>query len=81
MLEVGVPGNNRGPGLTEAEQRSHFVLWALMKSPLMIGADLRCIPSESLELLLNQEVVAINQVRRHSRALSDAAQHFNMKKS
>jgi hypothetical protein len=23
------------------EQRSHFALWALIKSPLLIGADLR----------------------------------------
>ena len=32
MLEVG---NN---GLTLSEQRSHFALWAAVKSPLLIGA-------------------------------------------
>lgn len=27
--------------LTLGEQRAHFALWALLKSPLLIGADLR----------------------------------------
>lgn len=34
--EVGV-----GNRLTLGEQRLHFALWALLKSPLIIGADLR----------------------------------------
>ncbi len=38
-LQVGDPG---GKALTYTEQRSHFALWALIKSPLLIGADLRC---------------------------------------
>ena len=61
MLEVGVPANRYGHGLTAAEERSHFVLWALMKSPLLIGADLRNISDESLGLLKNREVIAVNQ--------------------
>lgn len=35
MLEVG------NGGLTLAEQRSHFTAWALNKSPLLIGTDVR----------------------------------------
>eukprot|EP00191_Tetraselmis_sp_GSL018_P000847 CAMPEP_0177605626 /NCGR_PEP_ID=MMETSP0419_2-20121207/16810_1 /TAXON_ID=582737 /ORGANISM="Tetraselmis sp., Strain GSL018" /LENGTH=465 /DNA_ID=CAMNT_0019099805 /DNA_START=428 /DNA_END=1827 /DNA_ORIENTATION=- len=62
MLEVGVSANSFGPGLTEAEERSHFVLWSLMKAPLLIGADLRNISANSLELLKNPEVIAVNQV-------------------
>mmetsp|Transcript_22050 Transcript_22050/g.52724 ORF Transcript_22050/g.52724 Transcript_22050/m.52724 type:complete len:288 (+) Transcript_22050:709-1572(+) len=61
MLEVGVSANSFGPGLTEAEERSHFVLWSLMKAPLLIGADLRNISANSLELLKNPEVIAVNQ--------------------
>mmetsp|Transcript_19952 Transcript_19952/g.55463 ORF Transcript_19952/g.55463 Transcript_19952/m.55463 type:complete len:513 (-) Transcript_19952:397-1935(-) len=61
MLEVGVPGNAWGDGLSPAEERSHFALWALVKSPLLIGADLRCIPAHSLTLLKNTEIIAVNQ--------------------
>ena len=37
MLEVG------NKGLTIAEQRTHFALWAMVKSPLLIGSDVRSI--------------------------------------
>ena len=30
-----------GNRLSQTEQRAHFALWALVKSPLIIGADLR----------------------------------------
>ncbi|WIA22757.1 hypothetical protein OEZ86_009714 [Tetradesmus obliquus] len=55
MLEVGVGG------LTPAQQRSHFALWALAKAPLLIGADLSDISATSLKILLSKEVIAINQ--------------------
>ena len=41
VAQVGSPGGSK---LTYTEQRSHFALWAVIKSPLIIGADLRCIP-------------------------------------
>ncbi|KAI7846119.1 hypothetical protein COHA_000380 [Chlorella ohadii] len=55
MLEVGVGK------LTVGEQRTHFALWALLKSPLIIGADLRKISPDSLAILKAQEVIAVNQ--------------------
>ena len=55
MLEVG---NN---GLTQNEQRAHFALWALLKSPLIASADLRHISKEALTILLADEVIAVNQ--------------------
>jgi alpha-galactosidase len=55
MLEVG---NGQ---LTLAEQRSHFALWCLMKSPLLIGADVRSLPDASLAILTNRRLIAINQ--------------------
>ena len=39
MLEVGPPGNAL---LSLDQQQAHFALWALVKSPLTIGADLKC---------------------------------------
>ena len=35
MLEVG------NKGLSLPEQRTHFALWAMAKSPLLIGSDVR----------------------------------------
>lgn len=47
--------------LTLNEQRSHFALWALLKSPLMVGTDLASIAPEVLDILLAKEVLAVNQ--------------------
>lgn len=55
MLEVG------NGGMSETEYRSHFSLWAIMASPLLIGTDLRKIKPADLKILLNKEVIAINQ--------------------
>lgn len=48
-------------GLTVNEQRSHFALWSLLKSPLFIGADLRSLSREAKEILTAAEVIAVNQ--------------------
>mmetsp|Transcript_11199 Transcript_11199/g.28718 ORF Transcript_11199/g.28718 Transcript_11199/m.28718 type:complete len:497 (-) Transcript_11199:255-1745(-) len=61
MLEVGVAANKYGPGLTPTQERTHFVLWALMKAPLLIGADLRNISQHALDLLSNKDIIAVNQ--------------------
>lgn len=47
--------------LTLGEQRAHFALWALLKSPLLIGADLRHLNPDSLSILKAKEIIAINQ--------------------
>ncbi len=41
-------------GLRFGEQRAHFALWALYKSPLMIGHDLRDFSKQSLSVLLSK---------------------------
>ncbi|EFN51877.1 hypothetical protein CHLNCDRAFT_8622, partial [Chlorella variabilis] len=57
MLEVG------SGALTLQDQRSHFALWAAVKSPLIIGTDLRrvAISPESLAILKNRDIIAVNQ--------------------
>ncbi|GER50886.1 alpha-galactosidase-like protein [Striga asiatica] len=55
MLEVG------NGGMSYQEYRAHFSIWALMKAPLIIGCDVRNITSETLEILANEEVIAVNQ--------------------
>jgi alpha-galactosidase len=55
MLEVG-NGN-----LTYEENRSHFTMWAALKSPLIIGTPLHNIQKPVLEILSNKELIAFNQ--------------------
>ncbi|KAK8091234.1 glycoside hydrolase [Apiospora phragmitis] len=55
MLEVG-NGN-----LTLEENRSHFALWAALKSPLVIGTRLDAIRPEILAVLKAEELIAFNQ--------------------
>nr|CTQ96402.1 Alpha-galactosidase precursor (EC 3.2.1.22) [Kibdelosporangium sp. MJ126-NF4] len=57
MLEVG------NGGMTGTEYRSHFSLWAMMAAPLLIGADLRRISPENLDILRNKEIIALDQDR------------------
>ncbi|KLO85179.1 related to alpha-galactosidase precursor [Fusarium fujikuroi] len=49
--------------LSHDEERFHFGFWSMMKSPLIIGGvmDAKQIPAESLEIMSNKEVIAINQ--------------------
>lgn len=54
MLEIG-------RGLSEAEERTHFGMWCIQSSPLLIGCDMTTIPAKSLALLKNEELIAINQ--------------------
>ncbi|PSJ43163.1 NPCBM/NEW2 domain-containing protein [Allosphingosinicella deserti] len=45
----------------EVEARSHFSLWAMLNSPLIIGYDLRKLTPELLAIFGNAEIVALNQ--------------------
>lgn len=54
MLEVG-------RGLTLEEDKTHFGMWCIMSSPLLIGADMTTIKPEALELMTNPELIALNQ--------------------
>ncbi|MBE3048946.1 glycoside hydrolase family 27 protein [Candidatus Bathyarchaeota archaeon] len=40
--------------LSEPQERLHFGLWAIAKSPLVIGADLNALPESSLKILSNK---------------------------
>lgn len=55
MLEVG------NHGLTHAEERTHFALWSIVKAPLIIGCDLNTVSEESLAILKNRDLIALNQ--------------------
>lgn len=48
-------------GLTLEQERTHFSMWCIMSSPLMIGCNMQTIRKESLALIKNEELIAINQ--------------------
>ena len=55
-------GNVGHPGLCgDTEYKTHFALWCMMGSPLMIGSDLRRVRPETVELLKNPHLLRINQ--------------------
>ncbi len=61
MLEVG-------RSMTEEEDRTHFGMWCMMESPLLIGCDLGTIRPSTLQLLLNPELIALSQQYPHQQA-------------
>lgn len=63
MLVVGMygKGNVGLQGLNDTQYKTHFSIWALFGSPLMIGCDLRNINKETLDILSNKELIEINQ--------------------
>ena len=57
MLQIG---NGK---LSPAEERLHFSMWAIFSSPLITGHDIRNMSRETLAILTNREVIAIDQDR------------------
>ena len=55
MLEVG------NGVLSSEEEKTHFSLWCMLAAPLMAGNDLRNMSGETIEILTNKEVIAIDQ--------------------
>ncbi len=68
MLVVGMHGGSNNSfikssewGCTDIEYKTHFSLWAMMNSPLMIGCDIRNMTDETKDILMNKDIIAINQ--------------------
>lgn len=49
------------PGLTDAQNRVHMMLWAISGAPLIVGADLTKLDPQTLAMLTNKEVLAVDQ--------------------
>jgi alpha-galactosidase len=43
------------------EDRAHFAMWAMLAAPLIAGNDLRDMNPETLAILTNRDVIAVNQ--------------------
>jgi len=54
-------GDPRISRLTHDEQRSEFTLWAISRSPLILGANLTKLDDFTRSLVTNKEVLEINQ--------------------
>jgi alpha-galactosidase len=54
MLEVG-------KSMSLNEDRAHFSLWCMMAAPLIAGNDLRNMKKETVEILTDAELIAIDQ--------------------
>lgn len=55
MLEVG------NGGMTEAQDRAQFSLWAILAAPLIAGNDLGHMSAATRTILTNREVIAVDQ--------------------
>jgi|EP01047_Picozoa_sp_COSAG01_P024169 alpha-galactosidase len=71
MLQVG------DIGLSITEQYSHYALWVLMASPLLVGSDVSMLTNTSLTILGNTEVTAINQDKLGVQGIPIASQLTN----
>ncbi|MGN6294040.1 MAG: glycoside hydrolase family 27 protein [Chitinophagaceae bacterium] len=54
MLQVG-------NGMSYEEDKTHFTMWAVMSSPLLLGNDLRKMSKETMQIISNKEIIALNQ--------------------
>lgn len=62
MMEVG-------NGMSAAEDRTHFAMWSMLASPLILGNDVRSASKETVKTLTNKEVIGVNQDKLGIQAL------------
>lgn len=55
MMVIGMPG------FSDQQNRVHLGLWAISGAPLLVGADLTKLTPESLAMLTNPSVLAVDQ--------------------
>ena len=69
MLEVGQVkgfmksafGKSGDTGITPDEEITHFGMWCMLSSPLVLGNDVRIIPPATLRLVTNPYLIRMNQ--------------------
>lgn len=70
LSKRGPAGKPRFSRFTEAEQRTHFTLWCMARSPLMMGGNLPETMPFLHNLLTNDEALAANQTATNSHQFS-----------
>ncbi|KAH0282578.1 hypothetical protein KCU62_g9634, partial [Aureobasidium sp. EXF-3399] len=80
MLEVGLGG------MSDEEYKAHFAMWAALRSPMLLGNDLRAMSAKTLSIVNNPAIIAISQdpcgrpVHRVSRNTTVAKDQFGIGK-
>ncbi len=59
-------GQPRTSRLSPEEQRTMLTLWAIARSPLILGANLTMLDADTLNLLTNRDLLRINQTATRS---------------
>ena len=54
MMEVG-------NGMSVSEDRAHFTMWCMLAAPLIAGNDVRNMTKETIKILTDKEVIAVDQ--------------------
>ncbi|WP_213805014.1 glycoside hydrolase family 27 protein [Granulicella sp. dw_53] len=76
MLPLGYLGPEPGEGkarntrLTTDEQQSMLTLWAIARSPLILGANLTKLDDWTTKLLTNKDVIDVNQFGHEQRQVA-----------
>ncbi len=71
MAQRAMRGTPRMSNFTPDEQYTMLTLWAMFRSPLMIGCNLPEIDDFTLNLITNKEVLDINQYSKGNKELFD----------
>ena len=50
-----------GNGISKELSEYHFQMWCKLKSPLILGCDMRTISDEDLTIITNKELIDVNQ--------------------
>ncbi|MDA3879597.1 MAG: glycoside hydrolase family 27 protein [Prolixibacteraceae bacterium] len=68
LREYAGPGHWNDPDMMEVgnamsvnEDRAHFSMWCMLASPLIVGTDIQHASDETIEILTNEEAIAVNQ--------------------
>jgi len=69
-------GEPRPSRLTKDEEKTQFTLWAVARSPLILGANLTKLDEFTRSLLTNKAVIAVNQTAWESHPISDLPPSF-----
>lgn len=67
MMEIG-------NGMTVNQDRAHMSMWCMLAAPLMAGNDLTNMTKETIEILTNKDVIAVDQDPLGIQAFKLAAQ-------
>lgn len=55
MLEVG------NGGMSDDAYKTHFSLWAMVKSSFLLGNDLRNMDADTFSIITNPAIIALDQ--------------------